>query len=392
MLIAQIMASPFFGGPERQVLGLAESLPADYETLFVSLPERGLARDFLDRAAKAGFRSVELHHNWPRWRRAVDEIVSVLKSHQVDVICTNGYKPDVLGWLAARRLGIPCVAIAHGWTAANWRARCYEQFDRWVMRRFDAVVAVSQAQAAKVRAAKVSTARIETIPNAIQVVEPVSAEAGRRQELRSELEAYVPGVAGPRDERKIAVAAGRLSPEKGFDLLIDAFADFAADRPACGLVIFGAGPLRDALQQQIDSLNLQGRVALGGFRENLIEWLSAADWLVISSHTEGLPVVLLEAMAVSLPVVATNVGGIPEVIRDGVEGYLVPAGRRAELAAAMRRITAEPQVLRALGAAGRERVETAFSCAGQADRYRRLFDRLAGTRKCSRSDQYVVRM
>ena len=121
MNVVHLMASPFVGGPERVVLGLARALPAAYRTAFLSFAERGLARPFLAKAAETGFEAVELRYNVPRFLRAAREVADHLRRLRADVLCCNGYKPDIIGWLAAHRAGVPVVAIAHGWTAATWQ-------------------------------------------------------------------------------------------------------------------------------------------------------------------------------------------------------------------------------------------------------------------------------
>src|SRR5207244_4478612 len=126
--------------------------------------------------------------------------------------------------------------------------------------------------------------------------------------------------------KRIVGAAGRLSPEKGFDVLVDAIALVRDHNPDVAFAIFGDGPCRPDLQQQISSLGLTGAVALAGFRLDLDQYLPHLDLLVLPSHTEGLPNVVLEACAAGVPVVATAVGGTPEVIEDGASGFLVPPG------------------------------------------------------------------
>ena len=98
MRIVQLMASPFVGGPERQVLGLAGALPPDHESVFLSFSERGLCRPFLEQARQRGFEAVELIENAPRLRRAAREVAGHLLRVGADVLCCNGYKPDVIGW------------------------------------------------------------------------------------------------------------------------------------------------------------------------------------------------------------------------------------------------------------------------------------------------------
>jgi glycosyltransferase involved in cell wall biosynthesis len=369
MNIVHLMASPFVGGPERQVLGLAGSLPAHYQTVFLSFTERGLARPFLDRARADGFQAFQLEANAPRLFRAAREVAGWLRRLRADVLCCSGYKPDLIGWLAARRSGVPVLAVAHGWTAATFKVRCYEALDRWVMRRMDAVVCVSEAQAVKVRRAGVRPERAVVIRNALRTESFDHPDLAYREKL---CELF------PVKPERVVVAAGRLSPEKGFDQLIEAAALLAPRHPGAGFVVFGEGPLREALTRRIAECGLAGRFILAGFHTDLERWLPWADVGVLSSHTEGLPVAVLEAMAAGLPVVATAVGGTPEVVDDGVTGWLTPPGDPAALARRLGDVLEFPEKGRAMGQAGRRRVRESFTFAAQAEQYQRLFERLAG--------------
>ncbi len=369
MLIAHLMASPFFGGPEKQMLGLARHLPPTHRSVFLSFSERGRCRPFLEEVRREHFDGIELAHNFPDFRRAIDEVALSLRRLRADLLTCSGYKPDLIGWLAARRLGIPVVTICHGWTAATWKVRLNEALDRCVVRWVDKVVCVSQAQANQLRQARVAADRIAVIRNAIGAEAFAAPDPAFRDRLRELFRA---------PPRWIVGAAGRLSPEKGFDQLVQAAADFSrlADRLDIGLVIFGAGPLRETLSARIAALGLQERVVLAGFHADLGKYLPHFDLTVIPSFTEGLPVILLEAFAAGVPVVATSVGGIPEVIDDGVSGWLVPPGNPECLAERIVAMFQDDVRRRAMGAAGRERVRRQFLFDRLACEYQQLFDGL----------------
>jgi glycosyltransferase involved in cell wall biosynthesis len=369
MHIVHLMASPFVGGPERQVLGLARHLPPTWRTTFLSFAERGLARPFLDEARRAGFETGELRHNAPRFTACVREVADALRERHADVLCCSGYKPDLIGWRAARRAGIPVVSISHGWTAVTLKVRLYEALDRLALRWMDAVVCVSAAQAVKVRRALVPRQLVLTIPNAIDAEAFAPPEPAFRDALLALF---------PKPPQRVVGAAGRLSPEKNFALFVEAAARAAAQLPDVGFVTFGEGPLRQALTDQVARLGLQERFVLPGFRPDLRKYLPHLDLAVISSKTEGLPVILLETFAAGVPVVATAVGGIPEVLEEGKSGYLVPSGDAAALAARIVEILRDEPALRAMGRHGRERVRRDFSFEGQARQYQGLFERLTG--------------
>ncbi len=369
MNIVQLMASPFVGGPERVVLGLARALPASCRTVFLSFAERGLARPFLDQAAASNFEAIELRQNFPRILRAAREVAEHLRRLRADVLCCNGYKPDVIGWRAGRRAGVPVVAIAHGWTAATWRVRLNEWLDKRVMRRLDAVVCVSEAQAKKVRRAGVRPERVVVIRNAIDASRFDNPDSDYRRQLL----AYF-----PHPPARVVAAAGRLSPEKGFDQLIEAAALVTRTAVDTGFVLFGEGPLRGDLERRVRERGLEKRFIFAGYRTDLERFLPWCDVVVSSSHTEGLPVNVLEAQAAGVPVVATAVGGTPEVVEDGIGGFLVPPADPAALARRLADVLRDEADRKAMGARGRQRIREEFTCEAQAAQYLRLFERLTG--------------
>jgi glycosyltransferase involved in cell wall biosynthesis len=372
MRVVHLMASPFYGGPERQMLGLAQHLPSEVENVFVSFAEHGLAEPFLAEVRRLGFMGKALTYNTPRFFACVHEIAAGLKQLGADLLTCSGYKPDIIGWRAARRAGIPVVSISHGWTSATWRVRCYEMLDRWVLKWMDAVVCVSKAQADKVRRTRVAEEKIAVIYNAIGE----DAFLPARPELREEMMKWF---AHP--PRWIIGAAGRLSPEKGYAVFIEAAALVVRKRPTAGFVLFGDGPLRGELEALIAKHGLQRRFVLAGFRSDLRQWLPSLDVGVMSSFTEGLPVVLLETAAAGVPTVATAVGGIPEVIDDGESGYLAASGDAAALAQRIMTLLDDDAHRMAMGRAAQSRIRRDFSLTATGQQYYQLFQTvLARTR------------
>jgi len=370
MRIVQLMASPFVGGPERQVLGLAGALAADHETMFLSFSERGLCRPFLEQARQRGFEAIELIENAPRLRRAAREVAGHLRRVDADVLCCNGYKPDVIGWRAARLADVPVIAVSHGWTAATLKVRINETLDRLVMRWMDRVVCVSAAQAARVRRAGVNPARIVVIRNAIDMGPFERPDPS----YRARMQAWF-----CRPRTRLIAAAGRLSPEKGFDQLIAAAALAAKQDPEAGFVLFGDGPLRETLARRIDASGLAGTFVLAGFRTDVERFLLCCDLVVLSSWTEGLPVIVLEALAAGVPVVATAVGGTPEVVRDGVNGYLVPPGNPAAMVRGIRDALGDELRRRVMGERGRQLIRQQFTFEAQAKEYECLFTEICSS-------------
>ena len=175
-----------------------------------------------------------------------------------------------------------------------------------------------------------------------------------------------------RDEIVIGIVA-RLEPVKGHDVLLRAFRQVMAHHPACRLLIVGGGSLRDSLEDEARRAGITAQVTFTGPRRDIPALLSLMDIFVLSSHEEGLPISLLEGMAAALPVIATSVGSIPEVVGEGKNGFLTPPGSVDGLAAALNRLVADPVQRRGFGAAGREIIENRFNFRHSLEAYHRIF-------------------
>ncbi|MCD4727371.1 MAG: glycosyltransferase, partial [Pirellulales bacterium] len=212
MVVVHLTASRFFGGPERQMLELAKALPTEIRSVFVSFSETGLCQAFLDKVRQDGFEAIALRYDTPRLLAALRELVGVLRSLRTEagkgdrsilperpsgccaqngpvpfsglVLCCHGYKAGLLGLVAARRIGIPAIAVSRGWTGENFKVRIYEALDRRVLRWMDKVVCVSEGQAAKVRRAGVRDDKITVIHNAIRPERFENPDPAYREQLR----------------------------------------------------------------------------------------------------------------------------------------------------------------------------------------------------------------
>lgn len=367
MQIVHLTSSRFFGGPERQMLGLAQALPPHVQTSFLSFSEGGKCSTFLDRVREAGFEAEALRHDTPRLAAAFCELSQILRRKKVALLCCHGYKAILIGRLAARWTRTPAIAISRGWTSETPRVRVYEAIERLSLRLMDRVVCVSQGQAAKVLRAGVPADQVVVIPNAIRAARFESPEFGAFHNLHSLF---------PQPMRRIVGAAGRLSPEKGFSLFIDAAAIIARRDPTIGFVLFGDGPLRDSLKDQIISLGLERNFILTGFRSDLDSYIPHLDLMVLSSFTEGMPNVILEAFAAGVPVVATSVGGVPELVEHGITGLLVPPSDCAALADAIVDVLSDDRARIAMGRRARVRVRSVFTFEANAKAYLALIEEL----------------
>ncbi|MGH9483362.1 MAG: glycosyltransferase, partial [Terriglobales bacterium] len=258
-----------------------------------------------------------------------------------------------LGLAAARRCRLPTAWFLRGFTGEDWKVRAFERLDRHFLPRADRAVCLSELQAGRVAALGIARDRLRVVPNTVEP--PASGRAQARRELQSRL-----GVA---PEALLVGAAGRLSPEKGAAEFLDAIAALTPPPQTCFL-IFGEGPLRAELEAQRARLGLD-RVQFAGFQADFPSLLPGLDLLVNPSRTEEMPNVVMEAMAAGVAVVATAVGGVPEIAGDPPALRLVPARDPAAMAAAIAELLGDAEARRRLAAAGRERIASAFSPARQ---------------------------
>ena len=375
MRIVHLTASTFFGGPERQMLGLAAALPPPYSSAFLSFSEGGRCTAFLEEVRRAGFEGIELEHDTPRLRGAVREVARQLRRLGADVLCCHGYKSNLLGRPAARRVGCPVVTVSRGWTGESFKVRVYEALDRWHLRFMDRVICVSDGQAGKVRRAGVREERLSVIRNAARLHAFADPDPAYCERMR----ALFGGFWKPGD--RIVCAAGRLSPEKGFHVLVDAAARVVAADPGVRFVLFGEGAQRAKLEEQIAARGLRAHFVLAGFRGDLDAHLPWADVVVLPSFTEGLPNVALEAGAAGVPVVATAVGGTPEVVIDAETGFLVPPGDPEPMAGRIADLCRDADLRERLGRAARERMREHFTFEAQGRAYQRLFESIVAGRR-----------
>jgi glycosyltransferase involved in cell wall biosynthesis len=221
-----------------------------------------------------------------------------------------------------------------------------------VLRRLDRIVAVSNhTKRELVQKKDVAPEQVVVVPNGIEVA--AYTNMMERREAR--------GALGLSNEALVVGLVGRLHDLKGVDLMIEAVPLIKAQAPRLQLVLIGIGPEEKALRQLAEERDASDVVRFAGYRSDARRFMSALDVLALPSRDEANPLSLLEAMACRKPVVAARVGGVPEVVIDGVTGILVPPENVPALAEAVVRLLKDPGRMKAMGEAGRERVQSHFS-------------------------------
>jgi glycosyltransferase involved in cell wall biosynthesis len=363
------------GGPGKTVINSARFIDrARYRVHAGAFTSRDEDRNEFTAAADAAgipvLRLVERRRIQPGH---IGEVRAYLRRERIGVLHTHGYRSDTLGVLATRGLDVALVTTHHGWIRNSRKQALVARVARELTRAFDGVEVVSRPLLDELPAAVVRSGRAEIVHNGIVTgdYEP----AGRRAALRALIGA-------PEGDPLIGVV-GRLSLEKGCLEMIEAFAAVAATVPSARLAVVGEGPLGDAVRARVAAAGLEARVHFPGHQRDMRGMYEAIDVLFSPSRTEGISNVILEAMTMGRPVVATRVGGTPEIVEDGVSGLLVPSGASTAMAAAIARVCRDSGLAARLADGGRARIAEHFDFGARMRREEAFYERILATRRAA---------
>ncbi len=295
-------------------------------------------------------------------------LAALCRKQNVAIWHGHEYKSNALGLLVRRFWPMKLVTTVHGWGVRSGRLPWYYTIDRMCLRAYEAVICVSDDLLAACMAAGVPASRCVLIENAVDTDQFARRMTPQEAKPRFGLAA----------QRLVIGSVGRLSAEKNFAGLIRAVASLLRQGADVDLVLVGDGPERTRLEALVAELGLQDRVHILGYRADTIDLYQAMDIFVLNSLREGLPNVLLEAMAMELPVVATRAGGIGRLIGHECNGLLIHPEADDQLVAAIGRLLADPALRRRLGVAGRRTVESEHSFALRMKRVAAVYDRVLG--------------
>ena len=354
MRVYQFITPSQIGGAEVHVLTLCRKLAQRGHHVTVVCPRgRALTRELEDRGFDV----------WaPRTTGKVDPLTLVrlaarLRRDRADILHAHLSTASLIGSLAARLAGVPSIATVHGLNR------------RITFMGAQRIIAVSHAVRRHLVAQGMPESRITVIHNGIELERYRQPPDAGPVRIRL---ALAPG-------ESLIGAVGRLGPEKGHSYLIEAVALLIRrDRLPVRLVIVGEGRSRPALEATTLRCGVSDRVTLVGFQRDVMPYEAALDLFCLPSLKEGLSLSALEAMALAKPVVASRVGGTPEVVVDGETGLLVEPANPEALAQALAGMLRDRERARRMGEAGRARVEALFDLGRSVDRIEALYERMAG--------------
>ncbi len=350
------------GGPGKQLIAFCKAAPEYGLTVrpatFLRRPLK--TSSFIEACRVEGLSVRIFEERFPFDPRLPSLVRSDLVENRIDLLQTHSYKANVVGALISswmRRDGTRWVAYLHGTTNENLKIRIYYALELWAIRHADGIVPVSES-IGRVVATRLgrSRAHLEVISNAW--LPEAAPDRRTREQARRDL-------AASNDAIVIGVV-GRLSHEKGQGILIEALARLK-DQNVLALLI-GEGPDEPELKRRVGELGLNGRVRFMGYRNDMTAIYAGMDLAVIPSLSEGIPNVALEAMGRGIPLIASAVGGLPEMVTDHKSGLLVPSGDADALARAIRFLIDRPEDRSRIGEGGRAAAEARFSMDGRMKR------------------------
>ena len=357
------------GGPDKTILNSPRFLePLGYRNICAYLHPPGDPgyEAIRKNAERYGAPLISIPDRGPWDWRVVTELLAACRREKVAVWHGHDYKTNAIGLLLKRFWPMRLVTTVHGWVRHTARTPLYYKVDQMCLPRYERVICVSDDLLESCLECGVPAKNLVLVENGID------AEDYRRTRSIAEAKASL----GFPASRFLVGAVGRLSTEKGFDLLIRAIHDLVRKGEDVQLAIVGEGDERANLERLTAELGLQDRVKLPGWQTDVRGYFEAMDAFALSSHREGLPNVLLEAMALEVPVVATRVNGVPRLVQDGRNGLLVEAGDADALTTALLALIRNAALRDLFNAAGRRTVEGRYSFPTRMQKLKRIYDEM----------------
>ena len=360
-----IIDTVIVGGPGKGLFQFIENASkATFDFQLCNFEYRNpRSREFIERAAEEQINLKLFRQNYRFDLSPILQAYRLAKHQHYNILQTHSTKAHLIAWLLRRVITIPWLAVAHGYTNEDWKIRIYNRLDRWLLNQADRVVAVSPLLHYTLSTSRGNKKPTELILNAVDENEirghPGCSEVRRHCNVKS--------------SGLLIGAFGRLSPEKGQENLLIAFGKLKKN-PATSLILVGDGLDRNKLENLAVELGISSRVFFHGHQKFMRDYYDAIDLLVLPSLSEGLPNVVLEAMALGKPVLSTDVGAIREVISAGDNGWIVPPGDTGALSRALDEILSEPDNLKKFGIKARESLFPKFSPVERVKKFARLYE------------------
>ncbi len=358
------MASGILGGPGKGLeqflrhggLDLCSPLVIDY----VTGKEQGTT-EFVQVLRSTGAPMASLQQQKALDFNLVQQGLELIEKHNIEILQSHGYKSHLLCYLLQRKTRLPWISVVEGWTSENFKIHCYTALEHVLIHGATEIVAVSNSL--RSRLCPLARKRCKVIANAIASED--FAITVSKEDIRTRL-----GIA---QDALVFGAMGRLSPEKNLQLFLRALAQIKKEYPKAHALIMGDGQEKGALQALTKELGLEDSCTFTGHISEIANHYNALDVQVMPSLSEGMPYAALEGMCLSLPMVASDAGGIPEVVINGNTGLLFPSNNLAGCTKALLRISGDAPLRMRLGQEGKARVEQHFNPKARTQQFIDLY-------------------
>lgn len=348
-----VMGDTKMTGPVKgilQMLTLLRVMKTGHYSLANCLVTGADATELSNEFIANGFEIIELRHGGRDYKGLLNQAKSLVESTGINIVQTHGYKQSLIGLCLKFKLGVKWICFMHGTTNETLAAKLYHQFDNLMQRFADRTVLITNAQRKKIIHGSDSK-RVRVIHNSVDINNPARGSLNRKNIKR--LLAI--------ENRFLFTVVGRLSSEKGVDVFLKAFALLINQRPQSQAIIVGDGTERENLISLQKHLGLDNCVKFVGYSPTPRDFIEATDVVVLPSRSEGISNIALESMALKKPVIATAVGGTPEIIEPNISGILACKDSPEQLAVEMMRLIDNPLLLKKIAQGGFRRVKENFS-------------------------------
>jgi glycosyltransferase involved in cell wall biosynthesis len=310
------------------------SLNSEFNVTIGSFSENGLKPEFLNVISGDNIQTHTFDVKNAYDTRAIRLLKNYLIENKIDILCTHDYRSSFIGWRASSNANAKWIVFSRGWTRENLKVRVYQILDKLIIRFADLIVGVSHSQKEKLSRLLISNDKLAVVHNAVDAdefkdIEPI--------DLRQRF--------GFSESSIICICGGRFSEEKGQKFMVEAASMATEFNNNLRFILFGDGPDLPSIRKLIKRLDLEEYVFCPGFEKNFSGCLKGADILVNPSLSEGLPNIVLEAMAMKIPIIATDVGGVSELIENEKSGLIVGPGDPKAIAGAVRKLVEQPDAI-----------------------------------------------
>jgi glycosyltransferase involved in cell wall biosynthesis len=371
--IFHVIENASFGGGERAFAQIINGLDKKKFEIYIACLPEGIFAEKIRNNAEIIPLDLRNRFNFSN----ISYLAKIIKEQKIDVIHSQGARADFFARLAGKLAKTPAIistiaAPVEEYDVNFFKKMVYitlDQFSERFVNRF--VVVCASLREKLIKKHKISADKISVIHNGIEIEEYRNDTGDKGDRVRREFNAG--------EDEPLVGTIGRLVWEKGLTYFVEAIKilDTRCQMPDTRFLIVGEGELRESLELKVKSLKLEDKVILTGFRRDVKEILAALDILVLSSLREGFPMITLEAMAMSKPVVATDIEGIREQVINGETGVLVPPKNPEILAEAILRLTQDHNLRRKMGLAGRKSAEDKFNIKEIIKQHEQLYLMLA---------------